>query len=104
MPLAVLVVGGAGAFGSRLVDGLIRTSDFEVVIAGRDLARTKARAIALGSRARAIRLDTATVTAEALRASGAFAVVDAAGPRSPPSKSGTTRRRAWPCLLREQSQ
>jgi hypothetical protein len=77
---AVLVVGGAGAFGSRLVNGLIRTSDFGVVIAGRDLARSTAGATALGSRARAMRLDTATVTAEALRASGAFAVVDAAGP------------------------
>jgi hypothetical protein len=77
---AVLVVGGTGAFGSRLVDGLIRTSDFGVVVAGRDLARTEARATALGSRVRAMRLDTATVTAEALRASGAFAVVDAAGP------------------------
>jgi hypothetical protein len=80
VPKAVLVVGGAGAFGSRLVDGLIRTSDFAVVVAGRDLVRIEARAAALGSRARAMRLDTATVTAEALRASGAFAVVDAAGP------------------------
>jgi hypothetical protein len=77
---AVLVVGGAGAFGSRLVDGLIGTSDFAVVIAGRDLARAEAHAAAFGRRGRAMRLDTATVTAEALRASGAFAVVDAAGP------------------------
>jgi hypothetical protein len=80
MAPAVLVVGGAGAFGSRLVDGLVHTSDFAVVIAGRDLARTEASAVALGSRARAMRLDTATVTAQALRTSRAFAVVDAAGP------------------------
>jgi hypothetical protein len=77
---SVLVVGGAGAFGSRLVDGLIRTSDFAVVAAGRDLARAEARADALGSRVRAMRLDARAVTAEGLRASGAFAVVDAAGP------------------------
>src|SRR5262249_32680839 len=37
-------------------------------------------AAALGARGRALRLDTATVTADELRASGAFAVVDAAGP------------------------
>jgi saccharopine dehydrogenase-like NADP-dependent oxidoreductase len=80
VPRAVLVVGGAGAFGSRLVDGLVRTCDFAVVIAGRDPARAEMRATALGSRARAMRLDTAAVTAEDLRASGAFAVVDAAGP------------------------
>jgi Saccharopine dehydrogenase NADP binding domain len=80
VPPAVLVVGGTGAFGGRLVDGLIRTSDFDVVIAGRDLARTEACAAALGSRARTMRLDTTTVTTEALRATGAFAVVDAAGP------------------------
>ena len=80
MAHCVLVVGGAGAFGSRLVDGLIRTSGFEVVIAGRDLARAEACATALGSRARAMRLDTRAVTPEALRASGAFAAVDAAGP------------------------
>ncbi len=77
---AVLVIGGTGAFGSRLVDGLIASRDFAVVIAGRDLARTRAKATASGGRARAVRLDTATVSAEALRATGAFAVVDAAGP------------------------
>ncbi|HYM73720.1 MAG TPA: hypothetical protein VET89_12110, partial [Stellaceae bacterium] len=63
MTQAVLVVGGAGAFGSLLVDGLIATTGFDAVIAGRDLARAEARAAALGSRARAVRLDTARVTA-----------------------------------------
>ena len=80
MAHSVLVVGGAGAFGSRLADGLVRTSDFGVVVAGRDLARAEARAAVLGSRARAMRLDTGAVTPEDLRESGAFAVVDAAGP------------------------
>jgi hypothetical protein len=76
----VLVVGGSGAFGGRLVDGLIATTDFAVVIGGRNLDRATARAVSLGSRARAALLDTATVTANELRATGAFVVVDAAGP------------------------
>ncbi len=80
MAPAVLVVGGAGAFGGRLVAGLIATTDFDVVIAGRDLQRSAAHAAAYGARARPVRLDTAAVTAEELRATGAFVVVDAAGP------------------------
>lgn len=77
---AVLVVGGTGAFGGRLVSGLYKTTDFNIVIAGRDLERAATTAAALGPRARALRLDTATVTADQLRASGAFVVADAAGP------------------------
>jgi Saccharopine dehydrogenase NADP binding domain len=76
----VLVVGGAGAFGGRLVSGLHNTTDLDIVIAGRDLERAKAAAAALGPRARALRLDAATVEAEVLRASGAFLVANAAGP------------------------
>jgi hypothetical protein len=77
---SVLVVGGTGAFGGRLVDGLIRTTEFDVVIAGRDLARAETKAASCGPRARAMRLDTATVTAPELRATGAFVAADAAGP------------------------
>lgn len=77
----VLVIGGAGAFGSRLVTGLIETTPFNVVIAGRDLRRAAAHAATVAkARARATRIDTATVTAAELRATGAFVVVDAAGP------------------------
>jgi saccharopine dehydrogenase-like NADP-dependent oxidoreductase len=77
----ILVVGGAGAFGSLLVDGLIAATDLDVIIGGRDLTRAEARAAAAGtSRAQALRLDTATVTEEALHATGALVVVDAAGP------------------------
>ncbi|HXC27710.1 MAG TPA: saccharopine dehydrogenase NADP-binding domain-containing protein [Stellaceae bacterium] len=76
----VLVVGGTGAFGGRLVKGLIDTPDFAVVIAGRDLNRAEAAAAAFGPRARALRLDTRAVQPQELRASGAFVVVDAAGP------------------------
>jgi len=80
MPRTVLVVGGTGAFGSRLVGGLHKTTDLEIVIAGRDLDRAAAAAAPLGPRARALRLDAATVPPEELRASGAFVAVDAAGP------------------------
>lgn len=80
MPRAVLVVGGTGAFGARLVAGLHKTTDLEIVIAGRDLERATAAAAALGKRARALRLDAGRVAADELRASNAFAVVDAAGP------------------------
>jgi len=81
MTRAVLVVGGTGAFGSRLVDGLVATTDLGVVIAGRNLARAEARAASIGAhRVRALRLDGAAVTADELRATGAFAVIDAAGP------------------------
>ena len=33
--IRVLVVGGAGVFGSRLVEGMVATMDLCVVIAGR---------------------------------------------------------------------
>lgn len=81
MTRTVLVVGGAGAFGGRLVAGLIGTTDFDVIVAGRDLRRAERRVAEVGSaRARALRLDTATASAEELRATGAFVVIDAAGP------------------------
>jgi hypothetical protein len=80
MPPSVLVVGGSGSFGGRLVDGLIAHSGLDVVIAGRDRARAIAKAEQCGNRARALQLDTATVTPEQLAVSGAFVAVDAAGP------------------------
>ncbi|HZK89354.1 MAG TPA: saccharopine dehydrogenase NADP-binding domain-containing protein [Stellaceae bacterium] len=80
MARTVLVVGGSGGFGGRLVDGLVATTDLNVVVAGRDLARATAKAAPHGERAAALRLDAATVTAAMLAASGAFVVADAAGP------------------------
>ena len=80
MPPRVLVIGGSGAFGGRLVDGLIAHSDFDVVIAGRDMRRAAAKAEQCGPRASALSLDTTSVTAEQLAATGAFVAVDAAGP------------------------
>lgn len=80
MARAVLVVGGVGAFGSRLVDGLIASTDLDVIIAGRGAERATAKATSIGPRARALQLDAATVTAELLAGTGTFAVVDASGP------------------------
>jgi saccharopine dehydrogenase-like NADP-dependent oxidoreductase len=81
----VLVIGGTGSFGRRLVSGLIATSDCEVVIAARDLSRAQALADEMNvgtsaSRATAMCIDVRTTTADELNASGAFLVVDAAGP------------------------
>ncbi|MBU8542441.1 MULTISPECIES: DUF4166 domain-containing protein [Roseomonadaceae] len=83
--LRVLVVGGTGTFGTRLVHGLAETTTLGIVVAGRDLGRAEALAGALRARhpgrdISALALNAAQMTAEALRATGAFALVDAAGP------------------------
>src|SRR5579859_1206165 len=84
----ILVVGGAGTFGSRLATGLLEMTEFDVILAGRTPETLTAAAARLaagaapGTRARitAVALDTASVTPDDLRDTGAFAVVDAAGP------------------------
>lgn len=77
----VLVVGGSGAFGSRLVAGIMAATELSVVVAGRDLARARRSASASPEgRVRAVRLDSADVTADRLRALGIGLIVDAAGP------------------------
>jgi NAD(P)-dependent dehydrogenase (short-subunit alcohol dehydrogenase family) len=77
----VLVVGGTGGFGRRLVEGLVATTDLDIVIGARNLDRSRALAARFPpGRASAIELDTRTVTATALSAAGAFAVVDTSGP------------------------
>ncbi len=76
-----MVIGGTGGFGRRLVEGLVATSDLDVIIAARHLDRARALAAALHpDRASAIALDRAAVTPDLLRESGASVVVDAAGP------------------------
>lgn len=80
----VLVVGAGGVFGSRLCEGLLRTG-FEVVVAGRNRARAedvaaRLRAAFPDGRIEAAVLDTATLTAGDLKATGAAIVADAAGP------------------------
>lgn len=85
MAQKILVIGGSGEFGSRLVRGLIGQTDMDVIIAGRDVSRAEVLARQLAddttpTRIGTARIDNATVTAEQLRATGAFVVVDAAGP------------------------
>lgn len=81
----ILVVGGAGSFGSRLVHGLLAETAFDIVAIGRGKSAVEAFAAAcnLGlpqPRVQSWAIDAAALTAPALRARGAFAVVDAAGP------------------------
>ena len=84
MTRKVLVVGGSGVFGTRLVHGLLATSDLDVVVAGRDRGRCEAFVAAHDPAQRArlsiAALDASAATAAELRATGAFVVVDAAGP------------------------
>nr|WP_210301819.1 DUF4166 domain-containing protein [Methylobacterium brachythecii] len=76
-----MVVGGSGAFGSRLVAGLVATTTVPVVVAGRDLGKAEATArLHPAGRVRAVRLDAAAVTSETLTALCLRLVVDAAGP------------------------
>lgn len=78
---AILVVGGSGAFGSRLVEGLVATTDCTVLAAGRDLARLRRVADRFTEgRVRAVQVDATEVGPETLRILGATLVVDAAGP------------------------
>lgn len=75
----VLVVGGAGVFGSRLVEGLVATTDAEIVVAGRDLNRAQLAAKDLGV-AYGVSLDRdRTIAADIARLKPDL-VIDAAGP------------------------
>jgi hypothetical protein len=79
----VVVIGGTGAFGARLVEGLVATTDLAVVIAARrpadDLA-TSLRARYPGRAITTCALDASLIAADHLRALDAWCVVDAAGP------------------------
>ncbi|WP_376087184.1 saccharopine dehydrogenase NADP-binding domain-containing protein [Roseomonas sp. CCTCC AB2023176] len=76
-PRRVLVLGGTGAFGERLVRGLAR-EEFAVIVGARGLPRVEALAREVG--AAAAQLDAEALTAEQFRALDAWAVVDASGP------------------------
>ncbi len=73
----MIVIGGAGVFGSRLCSALAREPGVELVVAGRDLARAETLAARIG--ARALRLDRGD-PGRVLIAERPFAVIDAAGP------------------------
>lgn len=85
MTRRVLVVGGTGAFGRRLVASLMATTDATTIIAARSLNACEALAAELGARRPAARIETAildrrTADAKAIAALDPFCVVDAAGP------------------------
>lgn len=82
--MKVLVIGAGGVFGRHLVQGLLR-ADFDVALAGRSLDRLNRLRHELAADFPAaslavVVLDTKTLTAADLLASGAGIVADAAGP------------------------
>lgn len=84
----VLVVGGAGTFGSLLADGIAATTGCEVVLAGRNLGKAGEAANRLRARhpdapVGTAALDAATATAADVAALRPDVVVDAAGPYLP---------------------
>ncbi len=75
MTRRVLVIGGAGVFGARLVAGLLRTTTFDVIVGGRHATPPRDH-----PRLSSLLIDATRVTPGQLRATGAFAIIDAAGP------------------------
>jgi NAD(P)-dependent dehydrogenase (short-subunit alcohol dehydrogenase family) len=85
MSRRVLVCGGTGSFGARLVECLVATTDLEVIIAARNVDRADALKYILhaGHPERQIEahgFDATTATADDLRRLRVWCVVDAAGP------------------------
>ncbi len=82
MPRRIIVVGGTGVFGERLVHEIVARTTLSITIAARDVARAQALADALGGAPRvlAARLDARAATPDELCVLGGFALVDAAGP------------------------
>ena len=82
----ILVLGGYGVFGSRVVRLLTRDPDLNVIIAGRDLDKARALAREIEGLGAPTTLDTLAVDAfgadfaQRLAASGAKLVINAAGP------------------------
>lgn len=85
MSRRVLVIGGAGAFGSRLVRALAANTGFDVLVGGRSEAAPKRLAAEIAAEHHVRRIETVVIdrdaaTADTLAALELFAVVDAAGP------------------------
>ncbi len=78
----ILILGGTGVFGGRLVEGLLATTEFEIVAMGRNRARLNALAERCRRPGRvSVRvIDRGAIDEAALRAAGAVALVDCAGP------------------------
>lgn len=75
----ILIVGGAGVFGRRLAQGLLETTNAELVIAGRSGARAEKAALELGAFEAAV-LDRIAATPDDIRKLNVDLVIDAAGP------------------------
>lgn len=85
MTRRVLVGGGTGSFGARLVEGLVATTDLDVIIAARNVDRADALKAALRRRYPSRRIeahgfDVTTAGGDDLRRLGVWCVVDCAGP------------------------
>jgi len=81
----VVVIGGTGAFGARLVEGLVATTDLAVVIAARRIDPANELAARLsashpGAAIETCALDAGRITADDVRRLAAWCVVHAAGP------------------------
>lgn len=83
-PYPVLIVGGTGAFGSRIAALLRRGDAFALVLGGRNRAALDALADTMArdrkARPRVLTLDAATATGAEIAASGAALVINASGP------------------------
>src|SRR5262249_19539416 len=88
----VLVSGGTGSFGARLVETLVATTDLDVIVAARGLQRARALAAALHIRYPDRNIETQAchnllTSAEGLTKLDVWWVVDRAGP----FEAGNTR-------------
>ena len=83
-PYPVLIVGGTGAFGSRIAELLRRSDAFALVLGGRNRAALDALADAMArdgkARPRVLAIDATTATGAEIAASGAALVINASGP------------------------
>jgi saccharopine dehydrogenase-like NADP-dependent oxidoreductase len=84
LPFPVLIVGSTGAFGARIVELLLRSGAFEVVLGGRTGAALDEQARALNPlsnrQLRTVVLDANTVAAANLARLGVKLVINASGP------------------------
>ncbi len=85
MKQRILLFGGSGVFGSRLADRILKTTDCELIIAGRSHARCEETIIKLKkshptSHIQSFIADRNTISASMLRKLDALIVVDTAGP------------------------
>lgn len=81
----IVIVGGYGAFGAHVAERLSRDGGFEIVIAGRSLAKAAAQAAMLataGTRAkiRSAVLDATTASGDGVRALAPRVLINASGP------------------------